>query len=264
MALSRRDVINQRTMADQASVRHYAADTELTPPERAALDLLAGEVRGQPILDLGVGAGRTVPALVALSNDYVGIDLSPQMAEAASQRFVGVRIEVGDARDLRRFPDDHFQLVVFSCNGIGMVGHRDRLQILSEVRRVLRPGGAFVFSTHNRRSPGHHAGFAFPPFVFSPNPVRLAARGGRFLLSTVVRVRNRWRHLPEEERNAEYSIVNDVCHDYGTMLYYIDLSAQRAQLVSAGFRPDAQAFDRLGRAIVDDTSDSSILLLARK
>jgi hypothetical protein len=154
--------------------------------------------------------------------------------------------------------------VVFSCNGIGMVDHPGRLRILAEVQRVLRPGGAFLFSAHNRRCSDHDAGFRFPRFDWCADPLRLAVRGARFVSSTIARVRNRRRHLPEEQRLADYSIVNDVCHDYGTLLYYIDLASQRRQLVAAGFRPDAIAFDLAGREIEDDTLDSSILFLVRK
>jgi len=251
-------------MAKGDVVRGYAAQSELSHPETAALDRLAGEARGLPILDLGVGGGRTVSALRAISEDYVGVELSPQMVAACRQRYPEATIELGDARDLGRFVEGHFQLVVFSCNGIGMVDHEARVRILAEVRRVLRPGGAFVFSTHNRRCPDHDAGFRFPALELSWNPLRLLVRSARFASRTVARMRNRRRHLPEERRLADYSVINDVCHDYGTLLYYIDLAAQRRQLADAGYRPDSIAFDLAGREIADDTRDSSILYVARK
>ena len=46
-------------------------------------------VRGQPILDLGVGGGRTVPLLRAVSSDYVAVDYTPAMGEACRRRPCG-------------------------------------------------------------------------------------------------------------------------------------------------------------------------------
>ena len=42
---------------------------------------VAIEARCRPILDIGVGAGRTTQLLRAISRDYVGIDDSPAMVE---------------------------------------------------------------------------------------------------------------------------------------------------------------------------------------
>jgi SAM-dependent methyltransferase len=251
--MSRRDVVDG-----------YASKDELSPAESAMVDAVRDEVAGRPILDLGVGGGRTVPALRALSQDYVGIDYSREMVDACRRRFPGVRIEHGDARDLSAFPDGSFRLAVFSCNGLGMLGHDDRQRALREIHRVLDQSGVFVFSTHNRRSREHDAGFQWPPFEPSLNPLRLAARTVRFAMRTVARVGNRASHKPREERAPDYSIINDVCHDYGTLLYYIDLSTQRRHLAQVGFRPDAAAYDLSGNPIDQDTRDNSIGLIARK
>jgi SAM-dependent methyltransferase len=257
-------VSNHRTMAKRAVVAAYASKGELSPPEEAMLYAIRDEVKEQPILDLGVGAGRTVSALRSLSQDYLGIDYAREMVTACRHRFPGVRIEQGDARDLSAFPSDTFRLVVFSCNGLGMLGHADRLCVLSEVYRVLDRRGAFMFSTHNRRSREHDLGFQLPPFEPTMHPLRLVARTVRFGIRTVARVRNRVLHKPCEVRTDEYSIINDVCHDYGTLLYYTDLPTQRLQLEQAGFRPGAVAYDLAGKQIDGDTRDNSIGLLARK
>jgi hypothetical protein len=55
--------------------------------ERAAIERVADEVRGQPILDMGVGGGRTVPILRAISNDYVAIDNTPQLDSASRENY---------------------------------------------------------------------------------------------------------------------------------------------------------------------------------
>lgn len=258
------DQINQQMMRSSAAVEQYSGPEYLLAHERAALDELAAEVRGQPILDLGVGGGRTVNALRALSEDYLGIDYSPEMVAACRARFPGVRFELADARDLVSVPDASIALAVFSCNGISMVGHADRIAILREVHRVLRPGGAFVFTTYNRDSPDATSGFEFPEFRPSANPARVLVRGYRWLRETAVRMRNRRRFVPHEVRTAEYAVINDRCHDFGVMLYYITLAEQRRQLEAAGFAPDAPAFEHTGRRITDGSRLDSMLLVARK
>jgi hypothetical protein len=99
---------------------------------------------------------------------------------------------------------------------------------------------------------------------FSLNPVRTALRLARFVWRTPLRVLRRRRNRQHELRTAEYSVINDVCHDYGVMLYYITLDQQRQQLQTMGFAPDAQAFDLRGEPITGRSEDSSMMLIARK
>src|SRR5262245_28215437 len=108
-------------------VAEYSNGDALTPAEKAALAAIGDSCRGKRILDIGVGGGRTVPALRALSSDYVGVDYMPEMIERCRQRFPDVRFEVADARNLACFPDRSFDLIVFACNGISMVSHEGRL-----------------------------------------------------------------------------------------------------------------------------------------
>lgn len=257
------DAVNRRTMEDARSVAQYARNDGLSPAEAVALGHVAEEARGRPILDIGVGGGRTVRDLRAVSDDYVGLDYSRPMIDVVEQRFPGVRFVHGDARDMRFLPSASIFLAVFSCNGIGMVTHDDRLSILREVRRVLTPGGAFLFSTHNQNCPDHTAGYTFPEFEWSRNPAKLALRSLRFARRSVKRAVNRYRFARHDYRSDEYSIINDRCHDYGTMLYYISLAAQRRQLEAHGFQPGARAFDLDGREIDGDSDHSSLTLLAR-
>src|SRR5690606_4266041 len=258
------DSINLRTMTDASVVAHYARPWDLSPAEQATFERVAALAGGRPILDIGVGVGRTVEPLRRISSDYLGIDYSPGMVQACRRRFPGVRFEHADARAMDQLADASIFLAVFSCNGIGMVSHEDRLRILAEVHRVLQPGGLFVFSTHNRASPAYRRGFRFPSLEWSANPLRLLVRTARFVRETVRRVRNRRRFRPHEVHAQEYAVINDVCHDYGTMLYYVTLDRQRRQLVDAGFEPGAEAFDLDGVRIDDDTSHDSIMLIARK
>jgi SAM-dependent methyltransferase len=261
---------NQRAMEAPAAVAQYVAASGLEPSEAAALTYavaaLGGDLQNAPVLDLGVGGGRTIAPLRAVSRDYTGLDYSPAMVTAARTRHPGVRIDHGDATKLHDlYARDYFQLVVFSCNGLGMASHADRLRILAAVHRVLRPGGLFVFSNHNRSSPEHARAFALPEIELDlrHRPVRSAVHAARFARDVAVRAVNRMRYLPHQINTPDYSIVNSPSHNYGVMLYLIDLARQTRQLADAGFDLLA-AFDLSGREITEDTRDDSILYVARK
>lgn len=250
------DHINRQTMRDAVGV--YARLDELGPAERVALHSVSDRVRGGRILDIGVGGGRTVKALQALSNDYIGVDYVPEMVAACQAKFPGVRFEHADARAMPQFEDASFDLIVFAWAGICMVDHSGRLAILKEVRRLLRPEGAFVFSSYNQNSPAYHQLFEFPPFMWSASPIKLARQILGFCRSLCTGLVNRARFKHQEIRTPAYGIINDKCHDYRTMLYYITLDNQRAQLREAGFDKNVQAYDNRGQAIVTDTTDDSI------
>jgi SAM-dependent methyltransferase len=136
-------------------VQEYASFDFLLPPEEALLDRYRDRLVGGRILDLGVGAGRTTRHLTPLASEYVGVDISEPMVEACRRSFgatAGVTFEVGDACDLQRFADESFDFVLFSFNGLDLVGGAaERERALSEMRRVCRPDGLLSFSCHNLR-----------------------------------------------------------------------------------------------------------------
>ena len=251
-------------MRKASSVKHYIDFEGLFPAEQAALSRVALAARGRPILDIGVGAGRTVQGLLQVSTDYLGVDISKEMIAACRQRFPGVAFQLADARALTNVADASVHLVMFSCSGIGMVSHADRLLILREVHRVLEPSGVFLFSTHNQNSADHAAGFNLPEFSFTPHPLRLLARTIRFSRLTLLRMYRRARFRKHELRTSEYSLINDQCHDYGVMLYYISLANQRRQLESMGFEKNAEAYDGSGRRLTGDTHENTFMMIARK
>ena len=258
------DQINLRTMRSKAATAIYGVGEHLQTREQAALDSVVKEVRGQPILDLGVGAGRTVKPLLRVSRDYLGIDYSPEMIARCRDRYPQERFEYADARQLASISDESMGLIVFSCNGICMVGHDDRLRILREAHRALKPGGILIITTYNQDCSDELGYFKFPPLEFSANPLRFGVRVLRFLRATALRLYNWNRYRRHNVRTAEYSIINDVCHDYGTMLYYISLPNQRRQLEACGFLPQAVAYDQAGRRMWSANTENDYAIVARK
>jgi SAM-dependent methyltransferase len=263
------DALNRRTMSADDVVREYAGEDKraFTPAERAATDYIAEVTRGRAILDLGVGGGRTVKPLLALSEDYLGIDYSELMVAACKRKYPGVRFARMDARAMDHIADASIFFSLFSMNGLSMVGHADRLCILREIHRVLEPGGWFLFSTYNHASPDATRGFRFPPHHLSAarSPVAVLRCSARFAVRTVVGLRNRSRYWRHEERGPGYAIVNDRSHDYATMLYYVDMEEQRAQLADAGFAIETiRMWERSGAPTDSRTTDSSVTFLVQK
>lgn len=202
--------------------------------------------------------------LLAVSQDYRAIDNSIEMVDACRLRHPEIRIDHLDARRMDSIADSSIFLAMFSCNGLGMVTHVDRMQILKNVFRVLTPGGVFLFSSHNKCSRDHVAGFKWPSFIWCANPARMGVRAVRFVGATARRLVNRHRYRKHEVRAETYSIINDECHDYSTMLYYISVDEQRRQLVEHGFEENASAYDETGRSASPNAPDSSIAYVARK
>src|SRR5215467_15456610 len=130
-------------------LRHYVHPGGLYPPETVLLSRIKDELQGQPILDIGMGGGRTTPYLQSISQAYTGIDLSEGMIRSARQRFPGANLLVCDARDLSRFQDGQFVGTFFLGGGIDEVDVEDRMQVLREINRVLRRNGVFILATHN-------------------------------------------------------------------------------------------------------------------
>jgi alpha-beta hydrolase superfamily lysophospholipase/SAM-dependent methyltransferase len=236
------DQINRDAWREPSAVRRYRSSEGWTDRgERAALATVAAAAKGQPILDLGVGGGRTVPLLRAISHDYTAVDYTPELVEACKARYPDALVLHGDARDLSRFADGSFQLAVFSYNGIDSVNSEDRIAILRGVHRVLRPGGAFVFSAHNREGPGPREGFSFGVDL-TRNPLKLAARVAGRALHATRSLRNYRRYSKLAYEGAGFSIANASANDHGILVHYATLGYQLRQLQVAGFQPDPLIF----------------------
>jgi ubiquinone/menaquinone biosynthesis C-methylase UbiE len=253
------DRINRQTM--RLAVNDYASHVGATPAERAAFAVVAQEMRGKRILDVGVGGGRTTPALLEISRDYTGVDYVYAMVERCRGRFPGVKFQHADARSMPEFADESFDLIVFACQGISMVDHAGRIAIIKEVRRLLSKNGVFIFSTYNRDSKEYERTFEFPEFQHSWNPLRLAVRSLRFTRNLAIRIRNRLRYARHEANTEEYSIKNDRCHDYSTMLYYIHITDQLRQLKTIGFNAAPVIYDLAGNPVATTRDDALLYLV---
>lgn len=134
-------------------VAYYARLTGLQPCEEY---LFARYLTpGMAILDMGVGGGRTTPYLSCQAGRYVGADYSKAMVDTCRRMWPDLEFHHCDATDMTQFVEGEFDAVVFSFNGIDVIGSdEDRARCLAETARVLKPGGIFIFSSHNARVVG--------------------------------------------------------------------------------------------------------------
>jgi tRNA (uracil-5-)-methyltransferase TRM9 len=145
MGRSKADV---RSTYDRIAESYAAART--TPwPE--VLDFIAGIPAGDLVLDVGCGHGRHARSLALTGHQVVGVDFSQRLLSigkeetSAKREFRAIEWLVGEATALP-FPDRTFDAAL----SIAVLHHlpsRDgRLRALSEMGRVLRPGGAAFVS----------------------------------------------------------------------------------------------------------------------
>jgi len=135
---SRKNESSRFAMPQTWNPESYSRDAAFVPQlGRGVLEWLAPQA-GENILDLGCGDGQLTERIAAAGATVTGIDASPKMVAAARAR--GVAVEEGSA-ELLPFADRSFD-AVFSNAVLHWV--RDQDAMMSEVHRVLRPGGRFV------------------------------------------------------------------------------------------------------------------------
>ena len=100
-------------------------------------------VPGLLVLDLGCGSGEDTVDLRAFGLDVIAFDRSLWGLQRIRERAPGTRFVRGDMRETLPFADEQFDAVVASLS-IHYFDWRTTERIVSEIYRVLRPGGWFV------------------------------------------------------------------------------------------------------------------------
>jgi SAM-dependent methyltransferase len=206
--------------------------------EQTAVLAVAPAVRGKRILDIGIGAGRTVGLISLLSDSYVGIDFAPEMVSACHERYPKADVRWGDARDLSAFPDRAFDFVLFSFNGIGTLDQDDRATALAEINRVLDEEGRFVFSMHNKDG----ASYGETPFqLHRPGEPwdKSAGAAARFLYRNVIDPLRLVRRYRNWSSSRPKSIEGD---GWGVSpLFHLDFAILNSFVTVEGLRSELQA-----------------------
>lgn len=156
---------------DRAFFEAYDARRQATEGHiREELERLP--LAGARVLEIGLGHGTESQFLAERAGDYTGVDLTPESLRRVSRRFQlfdlpHARLVNANAERMP-FADAAFD-VVFSH---GVIHHSPRIsRIVTEIHRVLRPGGLAVVMVYHRNSLNYHLS------------IRILRRAGIFTLS---------------------------------------------------------------------------------
>ena len=180
--------IVRQAYEDPTVVSRYL-DVGLWPAEESLIVDFVGDDAN--VLDVGCGAGRTTIPLAEMGLEVVGVDLSETMIEAARQQASACGLEVDfrvmDAMALD-FPEEHFDIALFSYNGIELVpGSEGKRRVFEQLHRVLKPRGCLIFSSHSLFALNRFAPMRFTAFLrylagkLLGVPVREREIGERFI-----------------------------------------------------------------------------------
>ena len=155
------------------------------PPEQARFIKRALRLRkGQHVLDVPCGAGRTSLALAKLGVEVTGVDLRSKFTNRAKRRFrnegLSATFLVGDMRELDS--DGEFHAVVNWFGSFGYFSDEGNLDVLRRFARAVRPGGRVLIQQVSREYVLRH--------FISHRRITLRAMGRRG--PGTLTVRNRW------------------------------------------------------------------------
>lgn len=125
--------------------RKMARDGADLDGEARLIDAMAP--RHARILDAGCGPGRVGGYLAGRGHDVTGVDVDPQLIDAAQQDHPGPRWLVGDLAELdlpSRGISEPFDLIVSAGNVMTFLAPSTRVTVLSRLRKHLSTDGRVV------------------------------------------------------------------------------------------------------------------------
>jgi ubiquinone/menaquinone biosynthesis C-methylase UbiE len=127
--------------------QRICGELEHKPLDRQLLDRFAAMVQGRgQVCDLGCGPGHVARYLHERGVQVMGLDLSAEMVEQARRRNPGIEFQQGNTLSLNRGEGIWAGIAAFYS-----IIHVPRTEIavaLSEMKRVLRPGGLLLLAFH--------------------------------------------------------------------------------------------------------------------
>lgn len=114
--------------------------------EKPAMYKKLPNLSGKSILCIGCGTGEECDYLIKQgAKKVIGIDISSSLIDYAQKNYPKIEFHVMDMEDLK-FPNNSFDYI-YSSLTLHYVDNR--VNPLTEIRRVLKNKGIFLFSTHH-------------------------------------------------------------------------------------------------------------------
>lgn len=140
---------------DEIAVSFNSARTKYIWPE--LVKLTAPVKDGERILDVGCGNGRLLEALAGKKIEYLGVDSSPKLLEAARSRWKmsdslrqgDWRFSSGDILKLNKLPDKDFNYVFCVAVLHHLPGEDLRAEALRQMKNKIRPDGKVIITVWN-------------------------------------------------------------------------------------------------------------------
>lgn len=179
------DVFDTFKAAQKAGWAHFAPLQAVTTVAAASLVNYARIARASRVLDVACGTGVVAVTAARLGARVTGIDLTPELLEAArkNSQVAGVQVDWHEG-DVEQLPFDSVTYDVVVSQFGHMFAPRPDVAV-REMLRVLKPGGTIAFSTWppelfvgrmfalvSRYLPPPPPGIAPPPQWGDPNLVR--------------------------------------------------------------------------------------------
>jgi SAM-dependent methyltransferase len=106
----------------------------------------AGPVAGCHLCELACGIGIMASHFARQGAHVIGVDLSDEMLHIARERYPDLHFVRDDAQSLASLDDDAFDVVT---SNLALMDIPDLTATYDAVKRVLKPGGRFIFTvTH--------------------------------------------------------------------------------------------------------------------
>jgi len=141
------DALTQFKQAQKEGWKHFAPLEAITTPAAARLVHFAGVIKGHRVLDVGCGTGVVAVTAARAGAHVDAIDLTPELLEVARENAaiaqVNIKFLEADVEELP-FSDAAFDVVLSQF--AHMFAPRPEVAV-SEMLRVLRPGGTIAFAT---------------------------------------------------------------------------------------------------------------------
>ncbi len=247
---------NLKVYNSKSILKWYNGLAEITCAEKIIFENYREFLSASSLLDIGIGGGRTTAYLIDKCNKYTGIDYSEEFTNYCAVRFQGTTILKQDARNLFLFANNSFDFINFSFNGIDYVDLSGRKKALSEIYRVLKPGGIFFFSTHNR----NHPTFNQKPWLNKKNSLLTNIKTFIKLLPFGFR---KIQNKNLEIFTTDYAVINDSAHNYNLITFYTSPSFLRSQLTDQNFK-EIFFYSAKGEKVPDGKLDDWIFITCVK